>query len=236
MPLYALAMDSKKYLPAIALLTVLIAAYFLGFFKYLDFKFLKSNFVAISNFSHNHAIISAVFFVSIYAFACAIGTPSLMVLSLSSGALFGGFLGGLYSGIAATIGSTILFWASQQAIGNFSKPKDESWLFKLEQALARHEFLNLLAFRLIPIAPLFIISIGAAGLGVKLRNFILATFLGLWCVETSFAFLGASIQNKLRVGGIEDWHVFITPGIILPFVAMSALAIISNWLSAVKSN
>lgn len=227
-------MNIRNFLPAIVLLGALVAAYFLGFFKYLDFKFVKDNYVLIDDFARNHKFLSALIFVGVYSFACAIGTPSLMALSLGSGAFFGGFVGGLYSAIGATIGSVVLFWVSNKAIGNFSKPKDTNLFSKMRTALAKHEFMNLLAFRLIPIAPLFIISIGAAGLGVRLKNFVAATFLGLLCVETSFAFLGANLETKLRTGGIGDWQSFITPGIILPFVAMSAFAILSNIINSRK--
>jgi uncharacterized membrane protein YdjX (TVP38/TMEM64 family) len=223
-----------RFLPIAILVLALIGFFALGGAKYLRIEFLAQNFLLLEQWVSNNHKIAFLIFIGVYTLCCAIAIPSVIILSLGAGMFFGGILGGFYSALGATLGGTILYLASNHAVGHHIVENSTGLINKIGQSFKKYEFTNLLGLRLLPIAPFFVVTIAAAVFHVRLRNFVLATFLGILPVETAFAFLGVGVRSKFQNGEVPNIEDFATMNIIAPMLILACLAAVPNLIDIAK--
>lgn len=94
--------------------------------------------------------------------------------------LFGSAWGTLWSVIGATLGGTVVFlgsrWLGQNLLER--KQQDPKWRV-LNQRLKKDGFYYLLLVRTLSILPFNLLNVASALTGIKLRDFILASVIGL---------------------------------------------------------
>ena len=83
--------------------------------------------------------------------------------------------------VAATLGATLLFLAARTMFRELLEARVGPWLARLQRGFAENELSYLLVLRLVPLVPFFVVNLVPAFLGVRLRNFVLATLFGIVC-------------------------------------------------------
>lgn len=137
----------------------------------------------------------------VYAAAYAIGTVLLVpgtLLTVGSGFLYGTIVGTLIVSPASVLGATISFllarsFAREWVAKKVSKyPKFES----IDRAIAKHGFKIVLLMRLDPVFIPFAILNYTLGMSrVRLRDYILASWIGMLPATTLYVYFGSSIKN-----------------------------------------
>jgi len=178
-------------------------------------------------------------YVLVYATSVAISFPIASVLTLAGGFLFGPWLGGGATVIAATLGATALFVAARTAIGDALRARAGGWLEKLERGFRENAFNYLLALRLFPGAPFFIVNLVPAFFGVKLRDFVLATFIGIIPGTLVYASVGNGLRAAFEAGVSADpaaqgRALLFAPEIILPIVGLIVLSLLPILAKALR--
>ena len=108
--------------------------------------------------------------------ACCI-PGTIVPLSVSSGALLGGWEGaGVVTG-GALIGSMALFLASRHLLQDRIRSRWGSRLEKLERHVGKRGFFYVVGLRIVGV-PHFLVTAGSALAGVRARSFLAATLLG----------------------------------------------------------
>ena len=106
---------------------------------------------------------------------CVPGT--IVPLSVSSGALLGGWEGaGVVTG-GALVGSMALFLASRHLLRDRIRARWGSRLAKLESHLGKRGFFYVVGLRVVGV-PHFLVTAGSALAGVRARSFVAASLLG----------------------------------------------------------
>ena len=111
---------------------------------------------------------------------------------------------------------------------------ESGFVAKLRNGLLQHPFLNLSSLRLLPIAPFFAVTIGAATIGVKPRIFIAATFLGLLPVEIALAYLGEGVKAEIALGRAPKVTDILGTQFMLPIITLGILALIPTIIGVLR--
>ena len=161
-----------------------------------------------------------------YAVAVAFSLPGAAIFTMTGGLLFGWWKGPILAVTGATLGATVLFLAARTAIGEPLRARAGPWLKRLEAGFAKNAFNYLLALRLVPVIPFFIINLVPAFLGVKLSTYVVTTFIGIIPGAVVYAGLGNSLNTILDAGGTPNLRIILQPQILLPILGLVALALV----------
>ena len=223
---------AKRALPAAFVLAGLALGYALGLHRYLSLDYLSQSRDALQAFVALHPALAPLAFFALYTTAVAISFPAASVLTIFAGFLFGWAGGGLLAILSATCGSTLLFLAARTAFGGFLRRRVGSKAAKLAEGFRSNAFGYLLVLRLVPLIPFVIVNITPALFDVRLRTFILATFLGIMPGSFAYAWLGEGVDSVLLAAQASGQRVtlgdLVTPQIIIAFAALALVAALAT--------
>ena len=120
------AFSWKRLIPVAILVTGIVAFFALGLRRYLTLDELREHRGELTAFVMAQPILSVLLFITIYALATSFSLPGGAVLTVTSGFLFGIWLGTAAVVIAATIGATIIFLAARTALGDMLRSRSSS--------------------------------------------------------------------------------------------------------------
>lgn len=215
----------KRLLP-VGVIGLALALFFaLGGPDYVSLDALKENRAQLTGFVADNVVFAVAAFIALYAILVGISFPGASLLSIFGGFLFGTLLGGSAIVIGATLGATAIFLAARYAIGDALTKKAGPYMKKFEDGLKENEFSYLFILRLIPAFPFFIVNIVPALFDVKIRNYIITTFLGIIPGCFVYASVGAGIGAVFDQGGEVSLGGLMTqPKILLPIIGLIVLA------------
>jgi uncharacterized membrane protein YdjX (TVP38/TMEM64 family) len=194
--------------------------------RYLTFDALKENRDLLTSWVAQNGIVAAVVFVGVYAAAVAISIPGAAVLTMTSGFLFGAVLGTLCSVTGATIGAVIVFAAARTALSDLLRAKAGPRLKKLEDGFRENAFSYLLTLRLVPVFPFWLVNLAPALLGVPIRVFFAATFVGIIPGGFVYALVGAGLGSIFDRGETFSITSVMTPEIIAALLGLALLSLL----------
>jgi uncharacterized membrane protein YdjX (TVP38/TMEM64 family) len=213
-----------------------IAAFFaLGLDRYLTFEQLREHRETLTSFVATMPVASVAIFILVYTVAVALSVPGAAILTLTGGFLFGIWEGTAAVVIGATAGATALFLAARFVLGDVLRAKAGPWLAKMEAGFNEDALSYLLVLRLIPAFPFFIVNLVPAFLGVSLRTFVIATFLGIIPGTFVFASIGAglgSIFDSMQEFSLKG---ALTPQVITALVGLALLSLLPVAYKKIKA-
>ncbi len=118
-----------------------------------------------------HPFAAAALYLLAYTAAAAVSLPDASILTITGGLLFGRFLGCALTIIGATTGASILLLIVRSAFSDASATAAE-FPRPCAMALAVDGFSYLLALRLVPLFPFWLVNLSAAVVGLRLAVFV----------------------------------------------------------------
>ena len=164
--------------------------------------------------------------IAVYAAAVAVSFPGAVILSVTCGLLFGTVLGAAVTVLGATIGSVVIFLAARSALAPFLAARAGRGIERFRAGLDRDAFSYIVALRLIPVIPFWLVNLAAGLLGVRMLPFAAGTFLGIIPAATVFNSLGAGIGTVLASGDRPDLSIVLSPPVLLPLLGLAVLALL----------
>ena len=180
---------SKRFAPLLILIVLIIAVYASGITDILSFASLKKHRLSLLQFVENHAVLAPVIYILCYIAITALSIPVAALFTIAGGFLFPLPLSTLYVVIGATIGATCIFLIAKTAIGDFLRKRAGKMIAKMEKGFEEHAISYMLFLRFIPVFPFWLVNLAPALFGVKLRDFIWTTFVGI--IPGSYVFTQA---------------------------------------------
>jgi uncharacterized membrane protein YdjX (TVP38/TMEM64 family) len=209
------------------IVVVFAVVYAMGWHRHVSLETLVRNRAFLEIFIAEHYAAALAIFVGIYIAAVALSVPGAVVLTISSGILFGAIVGGLASVVGATIGATIIFLIARTAFGEHLARRAGPLAARLAEGFREDAFSYLLFLRLVPAFPFFLVNLVPALAGVRLAPFVAATALGIIPATFTFAFVGAGLDSVIAAQGASfDLRAAITPQLIAALSALAVLALI----------
>jgi len=173
-----------------------------------------------------HPAAAPIAFVGIYALGVALSLPVALCFSLLGGLLFGIWLGGALTVLGACTGAVLLFLIARNLLAPFFEARLGRHIARLRPGLERDGFGYLLALRLIPIFPFWLVNLAPALLGMKLAPYALATVIGMVPISLVLSAAGAGLGDSLAAGSAPSIAMLLRPQILLPLLAMALLALL----------
>jgi uncharacterized membrane protein YdjX (TVP38/TMEM64 family) len=229
----------SRFLP-IAIVAILFAlALVFRVHERLSLDALYAQSEALDAFVARNFVVAVAIFMGIYAVAVASSIPGASFLTLSAGFLFGTWIGGAAAWIAATIGATLIFLAARTAFGDVLRARASGWLARLGEGFRSNAFNYLLVLRLTPVAPFFVVNLAPAFFDVRLRDYVLATLIGMIPGAFVYASVGAGLRAALETGAAANPSeaaraILLSPAVFGPILALIALALLPIVIRALR--
>lgn len=225
----------KRFLPLGILLAIIACVYALDLHTYLSFESLKENRAVLQRFVTEHFVLAVLIFFLSYVGVVALSLPGAGIMSISSGFLFGTLLGTVIAVTSATLGATLIFLVARTALGESLQKRTGPWLEKMRAGFQENAFSYLLTLRLVPIFPFFIMNLVPAFLGVKLRDYFLATALGIIPGGFVYVSVGTGIGSLFERGEEFSMGSIMTPEILIALAGLALLSLIPIIVKYVKN-
>jgi uncharacterized membrane protein YdjX (TVP38/TMEM64 family) len=146
------------------------------------------------------------------------------ILSLTAGVVWGWWIGGLWVLAASTVASAVPYFIGRSGAG-WAEKLLERRAARIHRALRNEGFMSLLLMRLVPIVPYNILNYAAGVAGIKLRDYLLATFIGTIPGIFIFTYLASSIASGL----VSPRAAFVR--ILIAGALLAALALVSRFFA-----
>lgn len=225
-----------RRLPLILVLIVaVIGAFTLG--EFLNFETLRDNREALLAFRDAHYLATVLVFMAAYVAIVAFSLPGATPATLTGGFLFGVFPGALFNVTAATIGAVAIFLAARWGLGDRLAARmdaSEGRVRAFRDGLRENEFSVLFMIRLVPLVPFFVANLVPAFVGMRLRNFAAATFLGIIPGGVVYTWVGAGLGEVFARGETPDLGIIFEPHILGPILGLAALAALPMLLRVLR--
>jgi uncharacterized membrane protein YdjX (TVP38/TMEM64 family) len=220
---------SRRLIAPAVLLALIAAVWALGLSGRLSWASLAQYQSALKTQVTEHPILAPCLFEVAYIASVTLSLPQAGLLTLIGGLLFGALAGGALASTGATIGAILLFVIARSAFAEVMARRSGAAggapLAKLRDELGRNGFSYLLAIRLIPVVPFWLVNLAAAFGGMPLRHFAIATMIGILPATFITAWIGAGIGDVLARGEKPDVSFLFSWPILTPLLALACLSI-----------
>ncbi|WP_234988809.1 TVP38/TMEM64 family protein [Tropicibacter naphthalenivorans] len=210
---------------------------FLTLRDYLTFETLRENREALLAYRDSHVVLMALAFLGTYVAIVAFSLPGAAVASVTGGFLFDLTFGTVLNVTSATIGAMVIFVAARAGLGQTLVARIETsdgTLKRLKNRLHDNEISVLFLLRLVPAVPFFVANLLPALVGVKFRNFVLTTALGIIPGAIVFTSIGVGLGEVFDRGEDPDLSLLWEPHIIGPILGLAALAALPLVIKALR--
>lgn len=216
----------RRLPPILVLLLGLGGFFYFDLGHYLTFAAFKEHRQDLVLLIDGHGALAVAVFLCGYTAIVAFSVPGATVLTIAAGFFFGTALATVCVVVAATLGATCLFLAARTAFGGVFKARVGPALAKMEEGFRDNAFNYLLVLRLIPLFPFWLVNLVPAFLGVDLRTYVLATFVGIIPGSLVYASVGRGLGRVVDEGRTPDLGVIFTPEVLLPLIGLALLALL----------
>lgn len=181
-----------------------VGAWWLGLFELTDREMLAAALQRVRSLRF-----LPVLFVAAYAGAVTFGLPAT-AFTLAGGILFGFGMGLLLNWLGAMIGAVLAYSFASALCGEDCRSLLGRRGAALGQLAAAHGFVGTLRLRLIPVVPFTLLNYGAALAGVRRRDYVLATALGIIPGAAVYTWFAGSLVQGIEGAGR---HAFVNVSI-----------------------
>ncbi len=215
----------QRLAPVLILLAGLLAAWALGLQRLVTWDALAAHQAALLGLVADHPLLAPLAYVGVYVLIVALSLPGGVVMTVSGGLLFGTLAGTVLAVIGAAVGASLLFLAARHAFAEPLSRRASGLLARVRPGLQRDGFSYLLALRLIPVVPFWLVNLAPALVGMRFAPYAAATLLGILPGTLVFASIGAGVGGVLAAGRHPDLSVVFTPRVLLPLLGLALLSL-----------
>lgn len=216
----------RRVVPLAVILSGIAAFFYFDLDSYVTFEALQQRHEWLLAQVADHTVLTVLAFMLAYAAIVAFSLPGAAVMSIAGGFLFGQWMGMMWNVVAATTGATALFIVARTAWGDLLHEKAGPWLESFEKGFQENAFNYLLAMRLVPAFPFFVVNLVPAFLGVGLRTFVIATFFGIIPGAFVYSSVGAGLGSLFESGQSFTGRGILTPEIVTAIVGLVVLSLL----------
>jgi uncharacterized membrane protein YdjX (TVP38/TMEM64 family) len=216
----------RRFWPAALLLIAIAAAWVAGLSQHIGWAALARHQAALLAWVASHPVTAPLLYLLIYAVAVLLSLPESAVLTMAAGLLFGTLSGGILAVLGSSAGAIALFLAVRYHLADALAARRGRFLDAVRLGLRRDGFSYLLAVRLVPAFPFWLVNLAAALSGMRLVPYATATVLGIIPATFVYASIGTGLGDVLSTGGQPDLAVIFSPRILGPLIGLAVLSLL----------
>ena len=236
----------KRFAPLIVLAGVIALIFAMGWNRYLSLDTIRDHGAEFQAFRDSNYILCLLILMAAFAILTASVVPGVFFVTITAGYLFGPWVGGVSTAIAATIGALIVYAVARSALGEALRQRaerDQGMMQKVCQAIDKDTFWYVLATRLAVVVPFHMINVAAGIMSVRLVPYTIATVIGLLPAHIIYCWIGARLNELLQTNPDPDFQalfgqfwapmagVFIL-AVVLPFALKGLQKVLGRKLPA----
>jgi uncharacterized membrane protein YdjX (TVP38/TMEM64 family) len=210
-------------LPGI-LLAGFITFFASGAHEFFSWQVLDQHYTAIKSFVNYHQCLSYLWFFCAYFATVAFSLPIAGLLTLAGGAILG-WPAAILAVTAATAGAGLVFFAARSVFSDILQRRAGPFIGKLENGFSQNAFFYLLALRLVPTVPFWVLNIVPALTRMGMAQFLTATFIGIIPGSFVYVSVGRGFDQALTTGQTPDFGILLSCTVLLPLGALAALSL-----------
>ena len=218
-------LPSMRLIAPLLLIAVMLAASASGLTGELSWAGLARQHAMLRTWVAAHPVGAPCLFAAIYVASVALSLPQAALLTITGGLLFGAVIGGALAVGSATAGAMLLFLIARSALAEPMRRRAGPRFARLRDALSRDGFSYLLAIRLVPLFPFWLVNLAAALCGMRARDFAAATLIGMAPTTFVMASIGSGLGDVLAQGGRPDLGVLVSVPVLGPLLALALLSV-----------
>jgi uncharacterized membrane protein YdjX (TVP38/TMEM64 family) len=183
----------------------------------------------LENIESHDPVTSRLIYIAVYI----VGTVALLpgtVLSFAGAVLYGPYEGTLYTWIGATIGATLAYLMARLLGREFVERLFSGRFAAFDQRIREHGFTGLLLIRLLPLFPFNAVNFGCGLTGIRLRDYVLATAIGIVPGTFVYQFLFAKFGRRILTEGLRP-EFLADPELWLALGLFAAFVLAGKWLA-----
>jgi uncharacterized membrane protein YdjX (TVP38/TMEM64 family) len=159
-----------------------------------------------------------------YAVLTSLPLPVLTAMSLLAGALFGRPLGTAVAALGYTAGVTAAFLTARRLFRDRVRRGAGRWLRRVERGVERDGAYYLLALRLMPTLPFFLVNVLVALTPLRTGTFAAVSLIGVLPLTFLCAGMGSELASLESPAGV------LSPTVLLSLAALAALPLAARKL------
>lgn len=213
-----------RFLPLAAVAAAVLLFFALGLNRYLSFESIQEHGEDIQGFVDRNWLLGLVLLFLVFTALTASVTPGVFFLTVLAGYLYGPWVGGMATALAATVGALAIYLVGQSAAGDWLRRRIDrrgGLLARICERIDRNAFAYVLGARLVVSVPFHLINIAAGVMGAPLRPYLLATFLGVLPSHVLYCWIGANLAELGTEADIES----VFARFVLPLTGVGLLSI-----------
>ena len=230
------SVNFKIYIGSTYLIVLLAAIYFL--FSNFDisdltsYEFIRENKGLILKYKENNIFFMAIIFFIIAVLLNLLLCPMLLP-TLVIGFIFGKWLGTLILVFGNTLGGVLLYLLAKTFFSELIEKNFTTKFSKFIEFFNKNEMIYFMCFRFIGGGgtPFPIQNVLPVVFNMSVKNYIVATFLGIFPTTFVTVALGSGIENVLDQNDELNFSsVFLSPEIYLPIIGFAIILIIAFFI------
>ncbi|HET9427011.1 MAG TPA: FAD-dependent oxidoreductase [Allosphingosinicella sp.] len=212
----------KRILVATAILALVVLAFGSGATDYLSLDSLKARRDSLAALVDARPLLAITLYFLIYVAVAALSIPGAAVMTLAGGAIFGLWLGVATVSFASVAGATLAFLGSRYLFRDWVKQRFGKRLEAVDGGLERDGTFYLLAIRLNPVFPFFLVNLAMGLTRIPALKFALVSQIGM--LPATFVYVNAGTQ----LGRLDSLSDVASPQLIGSLVLLSLLPILGK--------
>jgi pyruvate/2-oxoglutarate dehydrogenase complex dihydrolipoamide dehydrogenase (E3) component/uncharacterized membrane protein YdjX (TVP38/TMEM64 family) len=215
-------MTRQRFVLIAALLGAALSFYAFDLGHYLSLDFFKSQQAAIESWRAAHPMTAALIYFLAYVTVTSLSLPGAAVMTLAGGAVFGLLWGTILVSFASTIGATLAFLASRFVLRDWVQGKFGERLRAVNAGIEREGGFYLLALRLVPLFPFFVINLVMGLTSIRTRTFYWVSQGGMLLGTIVYVNAGTQLAKIESLSGI------LSPAIVASFALLGIFPLIAK--------
>ncbi|MEN1727812.1 MAG: FAD-dependent oxidoreductase [Pseudomonadota bacterium] len=191
--------------------------------QYFSLESLRANRDQLLGFVDANFAASLAVYMLIYIAMAALSVPGAAVLTLAGGALFGVVAGSIAVSFASSIGATLVFLAARFLFRDSIQQKFGKRLETINRGVERDGAFYLLALRLVPVFPFWLINLLMALTRLRTWTFYSISQFGMLPATVIYVNAGTQLAQIDSLGDV------LSPGLIGAFVLLGLLPLLMRW-------
>ncbi len=215
-----------RILLALVVVAAIVAFFVFDLQQYLSLTELKAQRDALAAYAKAQPVLTIGAFFVLYIVVTALSLPGAAIMTIAGGAVFGLATGSVVVSFASTIGATLAFLAARFLFRESVQKRFRDRLKRLNEGVEREGAFYLLALRLVPAFPFFVINLVAALTPLRTWTFYWVSQIGMLPATIVYVNAGTQLGQVSSVGDI------LSPSLIGAFVLLAMLPLVTRWVLA----
>jgi uncharacterized membrane protein YdjX (TVP38/TMEM64 family) len=185
---------------------------------------LASGTSSFSAFTRENLFYAVLVYMLIVILFTAVFTPSMLILTIAGGYLFGFWIGGISANISIAIGSVLALLSSRYILHDLVRHRLKKQARDFDRHFQHSGKHYLLSVRLVPIIPGFVINLAAGLTKVHIRTFFWTTLVGNLPADLIYSYAGSQIRN------VESFWSIFSPPIFMALSLLGVASLVPIWV------